>query len=74
MSFFPVFLFVLNSPIGRKLIFLNTQKLVNEVSNDAAFRKGVVGSLNEVRYLSGDGLFTVRLMFGFGKTWIHPEI
>ncbi|KAF8829479.1 hypothetical protein HHX47_DHR3000960 [Lentinula edodes] len=44
--------------LGRKLIFLNTQELANEVSNDAAFRKGVVGSLNEVRYLSGDGLFT----------------
>ncbi|KAJ3737687.1 fatty acid hydroxylase [Lentinula guzmanii] len=44
--------------LGRKLIFLNTQELANEVSNDAKFRKGVAGSLNEVRYLSGDGLFT----------------
>ncbi|KAJ3826077.1 fatty acid hydroxylase [Lentinula raphanica] len=46
--------------LGRKLIFLNTQELANEVSNDAKFRKGVVGSLDEVRYLSGDGLFTAH--------------
>ncbi|KIK61041.1 hypothetical protein GYMLUDRAFT_43136 [Collybiopsis luxurians FD-317 M1] len=44
--------------IGRKTIFLNSQELANEVSNDVKFKKGVVGSLVEVRHLVGDGLFT----------------
>ncbi|KIK54522.1 hypothetical protein GYMLUDRAFT_231923 [Collybiopsis luxurians FD-317 M1] len=44
--------------IGRKTIFLNSQELANEVSNDVKFKKGVVGSLVEVRHLIGDGLFS----------------
>ncbi|KAF5387254.1 hypothetical protein D9757_006892 [Collybiopsis confluens] len=44
--------------LGRKTIFLNSQELANEVSNDTRFRKSVGASLKEVRHLVGDGLFT----------------
>ncbi|KAF9075533.1 fatty acid hydroxylase [Rhodocollybia butyracea] len=46
--------------LGRKTIFLNSQELANQVSNDAKFVKIVGAALDEVRYLVGDALFTAH--------------
>lgn len=48
---------------GKEVIFLNTQELVNEVSDDTKFRKKIGGGLLQVRHALGDGLFTVRPFF-----------
>ncbi|KAE9393363.1 cytochrome P450 [Gymnopus androsaceus JB14] len=44
--------------LGKEVIFLNTQELVNEVSDDTKFRKKIGGGLLQVRHALGDGLFT----------------
>ncbi|KZT19446.1 fatty acid hydroxylase [Neolentinus lepideus HHB14362 ss-1] len=44
--------------LGRIVYFVNSCELVRELSNDKKFQKSVPGSLNEVRSLAGDGLFT----------------
>jgi cytochrome P450/NADPH-cytochrome P450 reductase len=36
----------------------NSYELQNELSDDTRFKKIVAGALNEVRRVSGDGLFT----------------
>ncbi|KAJ7138272.1 bifunctional P-450/NADPH-P450 reductase [Mycena epipterygia] len=47
--------------LGRKLIFVNTRALANEVSDDTRFQKRVMAGLREVRNLVGDALFTAEL-------------
>jgi cytochrome P450 / NADPH-cytochrome P450 reductase len=39
---------------------MTTYALVNEVSDEKRFKKTIRASLNQVRNLVGDGLFTVR--------------
>jgi cytochrome P450/NADPH-cytochrome P450 reductase len=53
----PIFqLDVLGSPI----IFVGSQALVDEVSDEARFDKRVAGALRNIRDFAGDGLFTAR--------------
>jgi cytochrome P450/NADPH-cytochrome P450 reductase len=40
---------------------MTTYALVNEVSDEKRFKKTIGASLNQVRNLVGDGLFTVRI-------------
>ncbi|KAJ3890091.1 hypothetical protein GG344DRAFT_66540 [Lentinula edodes] len=46
--------------IGRKVIFVSSYTLVNELSDDSRFRKSVGGALKETRNLIHDGIFTNR--------------
>ncbi|KAJ7218356.1 fatty acid hydroxylase [Mycena pura] len=46
--------------VGRKLICVSSYALSNEVSDEKRFQKRVVGALQEVRNLVGDGLFTAQ--------------
>lgn len=46
------------SMLGRSMFFVNTQKLVNDVSDESRFAKIVDGALSELRNGIGDGLFT----------------
>ncbi|KAE9403346.1 cytochrome P450 [Gymnopus androsaceus JB14] len=46
--------------LGRETIYLNTQELVNEVSDETRFRKKIGGGLMQVRHALGDGLFTAH--------------
>ncbi|TFK52531.1 bifunctional P-450/NADPH-P450 reductase [Heliocybe sulcata] len=46
--------------LGRIVYFVNSAELVRELSDDKKFQKIVPGSLNEVRSLAGDGLFTAH--------------
>jgi len=43
---------------GRRLIFLSSQELVNEVCDETRFDKRVHGALKQIRDFAGDGLFT----------------
>mgnify|MGYP000013382497 CR=1 FL=1 len=43
---------------GRRLIFVNSQELVNEICDENRFEKRVHSSLKVLRELVGDGLFT----------------
>ena len=42
----------------REAVVISTQELINEVCDDDRFEKTVSGSLEEVRALARDGLFT----------------
>jgi cytochrome P450/NADPH-cytochrome P450 reductase len=44
--------------LGRRVIVLSSQALINEVSDQERFHKDIGRALNEVRALTGDGLFT----------------
>src|SRR6266480_2032276 len=44
--------------INREVVVVSSQELVNEVCDDDRFEKVVSGSLEEVRALARDGLFT----------------
>ena len=44
--------------INREAVVISSQELVNEVCDDDRFEKKVSGSLEEVRALAKDGLFT----------------
>ncbi|KAJ7075592.1 fatty acid hydroxylase [Mycena belliarum] len=46
--------------LGRNLVCVSSQALVNEVSDDTRFKKKVGGGLLEVRNLVGDALFTAH--------------
>ncbi|TDL21939.1 cytochrome P450 oxidoreductase OrdA-like protein [Rickenella mellea] len=46
---------------GQQFIHLNTQALVDEVSDEQRFQKRVAGGLRQVRNLVGDALFTADL-------------
>ncbi|KAJ3875364.1 hypothetical protein F5051DRAFT_430618 [Lentinula edodes] len=46
--------------LGRKVIFVSSYTLVNELSDDSRFRKSVGGALKETRNLIHDGIFTNR--------------
>jgi cytochrome P450/NADPH-cytochrome P450 reductase len=48
-------------PGGRVVIHCNSYALVKQLSDDKRFKKPVTGSLNELRRLVGDGLFTAKL-------------
>lgn len=43
---------------GRRLIFVNSQELVNEICDETRFEKRIHNSLKVLRDLVGDGLFT----------------
>jgi cytochrome P450/NADPH-cytochrome P450 reductase len=43
---------------GRRLVFINSQELVNEICDENRFEKRVHSSLKVLRELVGDGLFT----------------
>ncbi|KAH7318103.1 cytochrome P450 [Stachybotrys elegans] len=45
---------------GRQVIFISSQELVNEVSDERRFRKNANATLTEVRNGVHDGLFTAR--------------
>ncbi|KAL0564092.1 hypothetical protein V5O48_017963 [Marasmius crinis-equi] len=47
--------------LGQTTVFLNSHRLVNEVSDESRFKKVLNPGLAEVRHLVGDGLFTARL-------------
>jgi cytochrome P450/NADPH-cytochrome P450 reductase len=49
------------SSTGNPTIFVTTYALVHEVSDEKRFKKTIRASLNEVRNLVDDGLFTVRI-------------
>ncbi|KAJ3746164.1 cytochrome P450 [Lentinula detonsa] len=44
--------------LGRKVIFVSSYALVNELCDDSRFRKSVGGALKETRNLLNDGIFT----------------
>ncbi|KAJ3999405.1 cytochrome P450 [Lentinula boryana] len=44
--------------LGRKVIFVSSYALVNELCDDSRFRKSVGGALKETRNLLHDGIFT----------------
>lgn len=44
--------------INREVVVISSQELINEVCDDDRFEKFVSGSLEEVRALARDGLFT----------------
>ncbi|KAJ7218368.1 fatty acid hydroxylase [Mycena pura] len=46
--------------VGRKLICVSSYALSNEVSDEKRFQKRVVGGVQELRNLLGDGLFTAQ--------------
>jgi cytochrome P450/NADPH-cytochrome P450 reductase len=53
----PIFqLEVLGSPI----VFVGSQALIDEVSDESRFDKRVAGALRNIRDFAGDGLFTAR--------------
>ncbi|HPG81030.1 MAG TPA: cytochrome P450 [Piscinibacter sp.] len=43
---------------GRRLIFISSQELVNEICDETRFDKRVHGALKNIRDFAGDGLFT----------------
>ncbi|EKM50262.1 uncharacterized protein PHACADRAFT_213993 [Phanerochaete carnosa HHB-10118-sp] len=47
--------------LGTKVVVINSQELLHEVSDEKRFRKIVQQGLNEVRNATGDGLFTARV-------------
>ncbi|EMD34546.1 hypothetical protein CERSUDRAFT_116692 [Gelatoporia subvermispora B] len=47
--------------VSRKILVVNSQRLVNEVSDERRFRKMIGGGLAEVRRATGDGLFTAHV-------------
>ncbi|KAJ9114036.1 hypothetical protein QFC22_005856 [Naganishia vaughanmartiniae] len=44
--------------LGHQRLFVGSQRLVHELSDQKRFSKKVVAALEEVRHLAGDGLFT----------------
>ncbi|KAK1975729.1 cytochrome P450 [Colletotrichum cereale] len=46
--------------LGQKLVFVNTQELVNECCDDKRFKKSIEGDLTELREAVHDGLFTSK--------------
>ncbi|KAJ9108226.1 hypothetical protein QFC19_002473 [Naganishia cerealis] len=44
--------------MGKRRVFVGSQRLVHELSDQTRFSKTVVGALEQVRALAGDGLFT----------------
>ncbi|KZP32063.1 cytochrome P450 [Athelia psychrophila] len=46
--------------LGHRVLFANSYALQNELSDEKRFKKKIGASLNEVRNLTGDGLFTAR--------------
>jgi cytochrome P450 / NADPH-cytochrome P450 reductase len=48
-------------PAGTKVVVINTQKLLHEVSDEKRFRKTLSTTSYNVRNAIADGLFTVRL-------------
>ncbi|GAW00652.1 cytochrome p450 [Lentinula edodes] len=53
--------------LGRKVIFVSSYTLVNELSDDSRFQKSVGGALKETRNLIHDGIFTA---FDGESSWI----
>ncbi|GJE90389.1 bifunctional P-450/NADPH-P450 reductase [Phanerochaete sordida] len=47
--------------LGKKLVVVNSQELLHEVSDEKRFRKVVQSGLVEVRNAAGDGLFTAHV-------------
>lgn len=47
---------------GKRIIFVTSYDLANEVADESRFRKEVGGALNEARNLVGDGLFSVGII------------
>ena len=45
---------------GRSVVVVSNYEFINEVCNEERFEKFVAGPLNEVRALTGDGLFTAH--------------
>ncbi|KAF7976157.1 hypothetical protein HWV62_7475 [Athelia sp. TMB] len=46
--------------MGHRVLFANSYALQNELSDEKRFKKKIGASLNEVRNLTGDGLFTAH--------------
>ncbi|HTJ06007.1 MAG TPA: cytochrome P450 [Caldimonas sp.] len=46
--------------LGNPVVFLGSQALVDEVSDESRFDKRVAGALRNIRDFAGDGLFTAR--------------
>ncbi|KAJ9114037.1 hypothetical protein QFC22_005857 [Naganishia vaughanmartiniae] len=46
--------------VGNRRMFVGSQRLVHELSDQTRFEKKVVGALEQVRHLAGDGLFTAH--------------
>ncbi|THH27701.1 hypothetical protein EUX98_g6479 [Antrodiella citrinella] len=46
---------------GRKVVVINTNELVNEVSDEKRFMKNHTPGLSQVRNTAGDGLFTAKV-------------
>lgn len=49
----------------RTVIVASTVELVNELSDEKRFTKGVIGPLVLVRNVLGDGLFTVSISYRY---------
>jgi cytochrome P450/NADPH-cytochrome P450 reductase len=43
---------------GENKVFISSQELMNELCDEKRFTKRVAGALNEIRNLTGNGLFT----------------
>ncbi|KIJ31781.1 hypothetical protein M422DRAFT_185486 [Sphaerobolus stellatus SS14] len=53
-------IYQLSFPGGQKIIYVCNFELVDQVCDQKRFRKGIKGTLSEVRTLVGDGLFTAH--------------
>ncbi|KAJ3920375.1 cytochrome P450 [Lentinula edodes] len=56
--------------LGRKVIFVSSYTLMNELSDDSRFQKSVGGALKETRNLIHDGIFTME----YSRWNIHDGI
>jgi cytochrome P450/NADPH-cytochrome P450 reductase len=54
---------------GRRLVVINSHKLLNEVCDEKRFPKAVAGSMKEATAVVHDGLFTCVSYVGF---WCYP--
>ena len=46
--------------LGNPVVFVGSQALINELSDESRFDKRVAGALRNIRDFAGDGLFTAR--------------